>query len=225
MFPYFYEIFQREDNKEVIERTLSNILELTVDFGPGIFANQMDELTRYIILFLQKKTFCQGGIEDVEDDEHEDVKDGDDEDEDYGEEEEDDGINHDEVILGNITDLVFETARSFGNEYATHFALIAPHLVEYTSDKHPKNDKNMVFGSLSEVFAAAPGIIPTYYNDYLPLLEKNAETNDCKVIRNIAYSLGILAQHATVLFQPHVNSANILLKKLFENATNGIDIN
>jgi len=39
VFPYFFKIFDEEDNKEVIERVLSNILELTADFGPGVFAN------------------------------------------------------------------------------------------------------------------------------------------------------------------------------------------
>lgn len=145
-------------------------------------------------MFLQKKTFCQGGDGGIEDDEHEDVQEGDeDEEEDFENEEGDDGINHDEVILGNITDLLYETARSLGNEFATHFNLIAPHLVEYTSDKHPKNDKNMSLGCLAEVFAAAPGIIPNYFNDYLPLLEKNSNTQDSKVNRNVAYSLGVLA--------------------------------
>jgi hypothetical protein len=193
VFPYFYSIFDQEDNKEVIERVLTNITELTCEYGPGVFANQMDNLTKYMIMFLQKKTFCQGGMADVEDGEHEDIKDEEDDDEDFGEEDEDDGINHDEVILGNITDLVFETARSLGNDFAPWFALLAPHLVEYTSDKHPKNDKNMIFGALSETFASAPGIIPNYFNDYLPLLEKNSNTQDSKVNRNISYSLGVLA--------------------------------
>lgn len=120
VFPYFFSLFDQEDNKEVIERTLSNMTELTIDFGPGVFANQMEAITKYIILFLQKKTYCQGGLGEEDGDDHEDVHDEEDED-DYGDEEGDDGINHDEVILGNITDLIFETARSFGNEFAPFF--------------------------------------------------------------------------------------------------------
>jgi len=104
----------------VIERVLENLREMTEDFGPGCFANQIDELTKYIIMFLQKVTFCQNGANMVggDPDEYKDEQG-----EDYGEESEegDDGIDHDEVILGCVTDLIYESARSFGNEYAPYF--------------------------------------------------------------------------------------------------------
>jgi hypothetical protein len=48
----------------------------------------------------------------------------DDDEEDGGEEsedEEDDGINHDEVILGNTTDVVLYLARAYGNAFAPYF--------------------------------------------------------------------------------------------------------
>lgn len=77
----------------------------------------------------------------------------------------------------------------------------------------------MALGCIAETFAAAPGLIPSYFNDYLPLLEQNSNTQDSKVNRNIAYSLGVLAQHATLMFQPHVNNALILLKKLHQNSS------
>ena len=219
MFPYLFSLFDEEDNKEVIERALSNLTELSIDFGPGVFNDSMEKVTQYIIKFLQKKTFCQTG--NIDDEDGEDFKDENPEDDDDDEESEegDDGIDHDELILGNTTDLVFELARAFGNEFAPYFTMIAPHLVEYTTDKHPKSDKNMAIGCLSEVFAGAPGIIPTYFNDYLQLLEKNSNTTDCKINRNVSYSIGILAQHSQVLFQPHVNSGIALLGKLHQNST------
>lgn len=71
---------------------------------------------------MDKKAFCQTRIpaedEDIED-EHEDIVE---EDDDESEEEEaDDGIDHDEVILGNTTDLILSLARSLGNEFAVPF--------------------------------------------------------------------------------------------------------
>jgi len=69
----------------------------------------------------------------------------------------------------------------------------------------------MALGCLSEVFAASEGLIPTYFNDYLALIEKNSHTTDSKVNRNIAYSIGVLAQHAPLLFQPHVSNAMVML--------------
>lgn len=216
VFPYYYSLFDGEDNKEVIERSLSNMIELTDDFGPGVFTNQMDRITDYLIKFLQKKTFCQAGVTEMTGEEEEFKDDEENPEDESGDEQDDadDGIDHDELILGCVTDMMFTCARSFGNEYAPYFNKIAPYLVEYTSDKHPKSDKNMALGCLSEVFAASPGLIPTYFNDYLVLLEKNSHTKDSKVNRNIAYSIGILSQHASLLFQPHVPNAFVLLNKL-----------
>jgi len=55
--------------------------------------------------------------DDADDLEDVDDKDGDDDDE----EEEDDGIDHDEIILGNTTDLILWIARSLGNEFLPIF--------------------------------------------------------------------------------------------------------
>jgi hypothetical protein len=111
---------------------------------------------------LQKKSFCQGGDADNEDfkDEEDEENPEDDVDDDEEEEEGDDGIDHDEIILGNVTDLIIWMARCLGNEFIPFFTNLAPHIVTYTSDKHPKSDRNMAIGCIAEVFANAPGVIP-----------------------------------------------------------------
>jgi len=58
----------------------------------------------------------------------------------------------------------------------------------------------MALGCLAEVFAAADSIIPPFFNDYLVLLEANSNTKDNKMNRNIAYSIGVLAEHAPMMF-------------------------
>ena len=37
VFPYFFKIFDQEENKEVIEKVLENLRDLSDDFGPAIF--------------------------------------------------------------------------------------------------------------------------------------------------------------------------------------------
>lgn len=110
-------------------------------------------------------------LEDVED---EDVDDKDDDEEES--EDNDDGIDHDEIIFGSVTEIIFQLARTLGNDFSPYFNILAPHVVVYTSDKHPKSDKNMALGCLAETFAAAPAVIPLYFNDYLGLLYKNSDT-------------------------------------------------
>lgn len=105
-------------------------------------------------------------------------------------------MDHDEVIFGNVSDLILCLARAFGDEFAPYFKVIAPHLVVYTGENHPKSDRNMAIGCFSEVFAACQSVIPEFFNDFLKLLEMSSNTNDSKVNRNVAYSIGVLAQHA-----------------------------
>ena len=197
MFPYYYKLFDEEDEKEVIERAIVNLSELAEELGPAAFRNQIPKVTDYIIKFLEKKTFCQTGEpenpEDASDVIEEDSEEAEDDDE-------DDDIDHDEIILGNISDFINALAKAYGDLFAETFAKIAPKVWEYTSDKHPKNDRNTAIGCFAETFAAAPATINPYLNDFLQLLNKSANTKDSKVNRNLAYAIGVLAQHSTSLF-------------------------
>jgi len=218
VFPYYFKLLEQEDDKEVIESVLERLREIAEAFGPASIGVRVEELVPVLIRFLEKKAFCQtkmmvgeneGDLEDCDDDEE-------DEDE---EDEDDDGIDHDELIFGNVSDLVIALARAFGNEFSGYFAQIAPHLVVYTADNHPKSDRNMAFGCFAETFAAASAVIPAYFNDYLALLEKHSNSQDSKMNRNISYSIGVLAEHAPVLFQPHVKNSLALLSKLHANTS------
>jgi hypothetical protein len=157
--------------------------------------------------------------EDAEDLEDVDDENPEDDDEESEAEEEDDGIDHDEIIFGNTTDIIIALARAMGNSFAPYFQTLAPYIVAYTSDKHPKSDRNMALGCISEVFANSECVIPQYFNDYLPLLEKNSNTQDSKMNRNIAYNIGILAEHAPILFQPHLQNGLAMLAKLHQNTS------
>ena len=52
VFPYYYKLFDEEEKKTVVERVLGNMRELTEDYGPGIYLNQMEQTTKYMNLFL-----------------------------------------------------------------------------------------------------------------------------------------------------------------------------
>ena len=217
VFPYIFAIFEREEKKEVIERVLENLREMAEDLGPCVFANNLEELVKHINLFLEKKAFCQTGtVADMDgegdDDNVEEISDDE-------ESEGDDGIDHDEIIFGNVSDLIIGLARAYGNMFNEVFQKVSQQLVVYTTDKHPKSDRNMALGCLAETFAACDSLIPQYFNDYYALLLKNSDTKDDKINRNVAYSLGVLAEHSQLLFQPKVNEALALLEKIHGNST------
>ena len=72
----------------------------------------MDKLVDYLIMFLKKKTYCQTGvikneIEDEVDEKDEEGEVYDVEDDNEEEEIDDDGIDHDEIIFGSVTEIIF----------------------------------------------------------------------------------------------------------------------
>ena len=217
VFPYHFRLFDEEDEKEVIERAILNMSEFAEELGPAAYRNTLQKTVEHIIKFLQKKATCQGGTQsenpEGDDDDVEDVDDDDDE-----EDEEDDDIDHDEIILGNIVDLINALAKAFGDHFAPTFQTLAPEVSLYTTDKHPKNDKNAALGCFAETFAQAPATIPPLFTDVLQLLVRLSGTKDSKMNRNVAYTIGVLAQHAPAQFQPHVTDSLALMAKLLANS-------
>ena len=188
--------------------------ELADELGPCAYKNQMPKIIEIVQRFLDKKMGCQTGInpEAEVDDEGEEVE------EEYDDEEEDeDDLDHDEIILGNVVDFIDSLAKAFGNEFKPAFDQIVTHLAPYTNDNHPKFDRNAALGCYSENFAACPAIIPDHYNFFLQFMESMSKYNDEKINRNIAYSIGVLAENAGDLFKQHIQPMLTLLGTLHAN--------
>lgn len=117
IFPHYYKIFEDEANKEVIEKTLECVREMCEELGPGAIVNQVDNISKYIIVFLEKKGFCQTKAKDFkgEMDDQEDGEEFQDEEEEDEDDEDDEDLDHDEIILGNTTDCIISLARALGD--------------------------------------------------------------------------------------------------------------
>lgn len=128
----------------------------------------------------------------------EDAEDGDE----YGDEDdEDDDLDHDELILGNTVDLINALAKAFGDQFAPTFQnVLAKEVSVYATEKHPKNDRNAALGCFAETFAQAPATIPPHFEQFMQLVDNMSNTKDSKTNRNLAYAIGVLAQHAQTLF-------------------------
>ena len=63
----------------------------------------------------------------------------------------------------------------------------------------------MVIGCLAETFNSCSAAISVYFNDFMSILLKNANTNDSSINRNVAYAIGILAEHAKASFPMYIN--------------------
>ena len=118
----------------------------------------------------------------------------DDDAEDHDSEEEEDDLDHDEIILGNTTDVMISLARCLSDGFTTYLTRLGPKLVPYLGDEHPKSDKVMAIGCLGEVLKACPAAIAAYFNDFLQVLLKHSQNPDGQLTRNVSYAFGILAE-------------------------------
>ena len=91
-----------------------------------------------------------------------------DEDQDYSDSDED--LDHDEIILGNATDVIISVSIALGDSFLPYLNKLAPKLVKYLGDEHPKSDRIMVIGCLSEVMNNCPKAITYYFNDFMAVI-------------------------------------------------------
>jgi hypothetical protein len=175
IFPYYRNLLEKEDDKEVIERVIVTMQELAEELGPCAFKNELANTIMISVRFLDKKMGCQTGVNpDAEPDNEDEVV------EEYVDEddEEEDDLDHDEIILGNLVDFIDSLAKAFGDEFKPAFDQIQPHLAPYTGKNHPKNDRNAALGCYAENFAACPSIIPQYYDFFVNFLEDMSNIGD-----------------------------------------------
>jgi importin-4 len=223
IFPHYFELFDHEDNKEVIEKTLECFREMCEVFGPAAVEKHSDRIVEVILLLLDKKAYCQTkgkekGEKEAGMDEDEEADGFQDEDEEEDEDDDED-LDHDEIILGNTTDLIIELARALGDQFLTYLTRIGPSLVRYLDDTHPKSDIEMVIGCLAETFNACTAAIPVYFKDFLQILLKNSKTDDSSLNRNISYAIGVLAQHSGVLLGQHIQACLEALNTMYAVST------
>ena len=167
LFPKFTTIIHQESNKEVIEKVLECIRDISDEMGPAGVADHIEMIITTLETLLDKDALCQTrgkeaksdgiGPEDEEDEENEP----------HDSEEDEDDLDHDEIILGNTTDVMISLARSLTDGFLPYLARLGPKLVPYLGDEHPKSDKVMAIGCLGEVLKNCPAAIIAYFNDFL----------------------------------------------------------
>lgn len=144
-------------------------------------------------------------------------------DEDYGQEQEgseseEEDLDHDEIILGNATDLIISLAKAYGDSFMPYMQRLGPLLVTYLTDEHPRSDKLMIIGCMAEVMAASPILINSYFDDFFQVILKHCTSDDSQMNRNCAYGIGILAEKCHEKFPQHLQTALSAIKTMHTNS-------
>lgn len=112
-------VFSDESNKEVIEKTLECIRDISDEMGPGGVLEHIESIVQTLETLLDKNMFCQTRGKEAKSD-GQGGEDDEDEAEERDSEEEEDDLDHDEIILGNTTDVIISLARSMTDGFITY---------------------------------------------------------------------------------------------------------
>ena len=148
-FPTLSIVFDTEDSNDVIERMMQSLTELTDVLGPAIFENRLDQILVLINNLLENKDFGANPKEEGGEGDFEDLEEG--------HEEED--IDHNEMVLANVTELITSVARALGDDFAQHFERTGELLFMHLGEKYPMRDKSLCIGCLGECFVSVPSIL------------------------------------------------------------------
>ena len=164
VFPHYQTLINDEQNKEVIEKLLECIRDLADEMGPASLENNIEMIISALETLLEKKAYCQTRLKEGDDEiQDEEEKDEDDE----SQEPDSEDMDHDEIILGNTTDVVISLSKCMGDSFLPFLQRLGPKIVKYIEDDHPKSDKIMVIGCLAEVFNNCPSAISAYFDGFM----------------------------------------------------------
>ena len=198
-------------HKEVIEKVLECIRDLAEEMGPASIADHLDWIITSIEQLLDKTATCQTRRGNMENEEGPDEQDSED-----SQEEDDEDLDHDELILGNATDVVISLSRCFADSFLPYIQRLAPKLVKYLGEDHPKSDKIMTIGCLAESFNQCPSAITVYFDAFMQTLLSHSTTDDGSLNRNVAYGIAIVAEKAPIeMFGPHLGTAMQAIKNMY----------
>jgi len=197
----------KEHSKEVVEKVLECVRDLADEFGPSGIENHIKLIMASVDQLLDKSAKCQ--LKHSNSQAHDD--DDDDDDDEYDSEED---MDHDEIILGNSTDVLISVSKALGNDFLPHFTTIAPRLVKYLSDDYGERDRTMVIGCLSEIMASCPAAIDQYFDHFYKVLIQHSNGTDGELNRNISYGIGILCKNAPQRFEPILQEALAAVQRM-----------
>eukprot|EP01022_Parablepharisma_sp_SALTPOND_P026337 TRINITY_DN628_c0_g1_i1.p1 TRINITY_DN628_c0_g1~~TRINITY_DN628_c0_g1_i1.p1 ORF type:complete len:1088 (+),score=135.90 TRINITY_DN628_c0_g1_i1:26182-29445(+) len=209
VLPKYLDTLKNDEDKEVVTKTLESICDLIKAIGSAIVGDRLKDYIDCILLLLNQKAMCMQ--EEAECDSCSDDGEGN-----HEHEHDDEMLDHDEMLIVNLVELIQDIAKSCGPAVIPYYKEVIDGLVKYTKPPHPENDWVVALGGFSELFRALPEILPTYIPKILPVCIKGCESGKNDLSRNSAYCLGIIVEYGKDLALPYINEILAALKSAYE---------
>ncbi|VAI07519.1 unnamed protein product [Triticum turgidum subsp. durum] len=186
-----------DDDKEVVAQACMSVADIMKDCGFAAVELYMPRLAEATLALLRQESCCQQVESDGEDD-------GD--------------IDHDEVLMDAVSDLLPAFAKVMRSYFDPIFAKLFDPLMKFAKSPHPPQDKTMVVATLAEVAQEMGAPISAYVDKIMPLALKELASSEATNRRNAAFCVGELCKNsgaAALKYYPDILQG---LHRLFANS-------
>ncbi|KAG0485277.1 hypothetical protein HPP92_009356 [Vanilla planifolia] len=159
-----------DEDKEVVAQACMGVAEIMKDFGHMSISSYIPSLAEATLLLLREESCCQ--------------KFGSDSDNEGGE------VDHDEVLMDAVSDLLPAFAKVMGPNFEPVFATFFDPLMRFAKPPRPAPDRTMVFACLAEVAQEMGAAIAGYVDRVMPLVLKELSSSEPTNRRNAAFCVG-----------------------------------
>ncbi|XAR49390.1 hypothetical protein NMG60_11032575 [Bertholletia excelsa] len=163
-----------DDDKEVVAQACMSIADIVKDIGYIAVEPYMPRLVEATLVLLREESVCQQTESDDELDED---------------------VDHDEVLMDAVSDLLPAFANSMGSHFAPIFEKMFGPLMKFAKSSHPPQDRTMVVACLAEVAQHMGAPIAGYIDVIMPLVLKELVSSEATNRRNAAFCVGELCKN------------------------------
>ncbi|GJN08396.1 hypothetical protein PR202_ga26309 [Eleusine coracana subsp. coracana] len=186
-----------DDDKEVVAQACMSLSDIVKDCGITAIEPYISRLAEATLVLLRQESSCQQIESDGEDD-------GD--------------IDHDEVLMDAVSDLLPAFAKVMGSYFDPIFAKLFDPLMKFAKSPHPPQDKTMVVATLAEVAQEMGAPISAYVDRIMPLVLKEIASSDATNRRNAAFCAGEICKNGGAAALNYYGDILRALHPLFSNS-------
>uniref|UniRef100_A0A1D1ZIV0 Putative importin subunit beta-4 n=1 Tax=Anthurium amnicola TaxID=1678845 RepID=A0A1D1ZIV0_9ARAE len=171
----YIKTMMEDDDKEVVAQACMCMADIVKECGYMLMTPYVPRLAEATLTLLREDSQCQQIESDSETDE------GD--------------INHDEVLMDAVSDLLPAFAKAMGSHFEPIFANLFEPLMKFAKVRRPPQDRTMVVACLAEVAQEMGSPIAGYVDKVMPLVLKELASSEATNRRNAAFCVGELCKN------------------------------
>ncbi|KAF8411764.1 hypothetical protein HHK36_004322 [Tetracentron sinense] len=164
-----------DDDKEVVAQACMNTADIIKDCGYMAIEPYIPRIVEATLILLREDSACQQKESDSDND--------------------DDDVEHDEVLMDAVSDLLPAFAKSMGFHFAPIFAKLFEPLMKFARASRPPQDRTMVVACLAEVAQDMGAPIAGYVDKVMPLVLKELASSEATNRRNAAFCVGEMCKN------------------------------